>query len=266
MERLARPIGIALVVGVAIVSIGFFQRTLSAIVVEPTDRDQLAAESAGGRSAGAAMPFGPASALDRDSKPPRYLSFTDGVRSGRYRVADLAGSSDRDVIAAPADDDYPVETDLVPHHTLADIGRLAPALYATTFGVADCSYELRRVSTDRVERVIGADRLARGRMLVSLNEIEPDAFVSAAQCGEWATWSPLVEPLTVAGNGDYWIGDLARGTWSVPAGCMWEKVVGFRGAVLADVEDSAAGPLPLDVDEDTLGVRIRGCKRPLTLQ
>ncbi|MGB5756289.1 MAG: hypothetical protein WBM50_05195 [Acidimicrobiales bacterium] len=266
MERLTRLIGIALVAAFAIVSIGFYQRTVSAIVVEPTDRDQLAAASAAGldRSAGA-TPSGPNAALDRDSMPPRYLSFTDGLRSGRYRVADLPGSGDRDVTAAASTGDYPPETDLVPHHSLADLGLVAPGLYATAFGVSDCSYEIRRVSTDKVEKVIGEDRLSRGRMLVTLNEIEPDVFVSMPQCGQWASWSPLIEPLIVAGNGDYWIGDLARGSWSVPVGCVWEKVVGFRGAVLADVEESAAGPRPLVVDSDTLGVRIRNCEQPLTL-
>lgn len=96
-------------------------------------------------------------------------------------------------------------------------------------------------------------------MLVSINEIEPDSFVATRSCGEWSPWSPLTEPLTVAGTGDYWIGDLAEGIWSVPDGCYYEKVVSFRGALLLDVEETGVGPEPLIIDQFTLGIRVRHC-------
>jgi hypothetical protein len=102
-------------------------------------------------------------------------------------------------------------------------------------------------------------------MLVTINEIEPDRFAAAPQCGDWAPWSPLVEALTVAGDGDYWIGDLAEGSWTVPEGCMWEKVVGFRGAELFDVQQSGNATEPLVVDDETVGLRVRGCDRPMRL-
>ena len=112
---------------------------------------------------------------------------------------------------------------------------------------------------DNRDHVIGHDRIESGRMIVSINEVEPDTFVATKSCGEWSPWSPLVEPLTVAGTGDYWIGDLAQGVWSVPSGCFWEKVVSFRGALLLDVEDTGAGPGELTVDQFTLGLRVRHC-------
>ena len=60
----------------------------------------------------------------------------------------------------------------------------------------------------------------------------------------------MVEPLTVATNGDYWLGDMGRGVWSAPTGCFWEKVAGFRGANLWDVEQSGRSPEKLVVDVD----------------
>ena len=136
---------------------------------------------------------------------------------------------------------------------------IMPGVYATEFGVVDCEYELRRIMDDNRDHVIGHDRIESGRMLVSINEYEPDSFVSTRSCGEWSPWSPLVDPLTTAGTGDYWIGDLAQGIWTVPAGCFWEKVVSFRGALLLDVEDTGTGPGKLTVDQFTLGLRIRHC-------
>lgn len=265
MERLTRLIGIGLLVGAFATSAGYYLRTLSAITSEPTERNVvLAAEPTDQQSARSA---GTVDEHDPESPPPRYLTFSDGMRSGVYSVADLPTSRDRDV--EPADDprlaDYPIETDIVPDWSLVERGPLAPGIYATAFGVRDCSYEIRRVNPSKVEVVIGEDRLGEGRMLVTINHIEPDVFTSMTQCGDWIQWSPLVEPLTTAGNGDYWIGDLEQGTWTVPADCIWEKVVGFRGAELADVQDSGFGPLPLVVDEETVGVRIRGCETSLTL-
>ena len=143
---------------------------------------------------------------------------------------------------------------------------MAPGLYAMGFGVSDCSYEIRRVSPDKVEKVIGVDRLSRGRMLVTLNEIEPDAFVSMPQCGQWASWSPLIEPLIVAGNGDYWIGDLAREAGrcrSAACGRRWWDSVGPSWPTWRNPQP---GPRPLVVDADTLGVRVRNCEQPITLR
>ena len=136
---------------------------------------------------------------------------------------------------------------------------IVPGLYTTDFGVIDCEYELRRIMDDNRDHVIGHDRIGQGRMMVSINEVEPDSFVATETCGEWSPWSPLVDPLTVAGTGDYWIGDLAVGIWSVPRECYWEKVVSFRGALFADVEATGAGPGELTVDQFTLGIRIRHC-------
>jgi hypothetical protein len=78
-------------------------------------------------------------------------------------------------------------------------------------------------------------------------------------------WQPLAEPLTEAGDGDYWADDLARGSWSVPSGCRWEGVVGFRGALLDDVTGSTVGPDMVDIDATTLGTRLRGCRLPARL-
>ena len=255
MDRVIRVIGVGLVVALVAVTFGLYRRTVDATAERQADRQQLAQELAAERADGGRAV----------EDVPQYLAFVPGVRPGLHRVAEVEGSSDRDIRPRdPAGIDYPVETDIVPGQTLAGGGEpLEPGLYATAFGVENCSYQLRSVMQDRREAVIGEDRLLRGRMLVSVNEIEPDSFSAVPQCGEWAPWSPLVEPLRVAGDGDYWIGDLARGTWSVPDGCMWEKVVGFRGAELFDVQSSGNGTDPLVVDEDTVGVRVRGCDRPM---
>lgn len=266
MERLTRLIGFGLLVGTFAWSVGYYQQTLNGITPEPVERPMMldavqAAASSNQTSADVTDddPYAP---------PPRYLSFSEGFEAGIYAVSDLPTSRDRDVAPSTrgVDRSYPVETDLVPEFSLATGGQLAPGLYATAFGVRDCSYEIRRVNKSRVELVIGEDRLLEGRMLVTINEIEPDTFVSMPQCGDWVRWSPLVEPLTSIGNGDYWVGDLEMGTWTVPSDCVWEKVVGFRGAELADVQESGIGPRPLEVDEDTLGVRIRGCSANLVLE
>ena len=144
-------------------------------------------------------------------------------------------------------------------------GQIMPGLYATSFDTEDCSYELWRVMRDRRSEIISEDYLASGRMLVTINGIEPDWFTSTEPCGEWYAWTPLPESLTEANNGDYWVGDLAHGVWDVPIPCRWEKVTGFRGANIHDVLDGARGPGTLTVDADTYGVRIRGCRHPMTL-
>lgn len=254
MERFTRLLGIGLLVALAVLSIGEYQRAL---------------ESASDDSPPEATPLPdtePEEELeDEDAAPPEYLTFTAGIRSGIYNVADLPSSNDRDIKESTRDLDqsYPAETDLIPDFSLTGSGELTPGIYATAFGVQDCSFELRRIMKTKNEAVIGGDRLDEGRMLVTINEIEPDSFSAVPQCGDWIPWSPLVEPLTKTGDGDYWIGDLKAGTWDVPVGCMWEKVVGFRGAKLWDVQDSGHGPEPLVVDDETVGIRVRGCEANL---
>ncbi len=238
-------------------------------------------------------------ATSEDGSAPEYLAFAGGIPSGRYSVADVPDSRDwdygerggREPEESHITPGNPVATELVvvdseyvsPPESESDpdsdddeddndrdeprdsLPSIVPGLYATEFGVVDCEYELRRVMDDNRDHVIGHDRIEGGRMLVSINEVEPDWFVATRSCGDWSPWSPLVEPLTVAGTGDYWIGDLAQGIWKVPNGCFWEKVVSFRGALLYDVEDTGAGPRDLVVDQFTLGVRVRHCSgMPMT--
>lgn len=256
MEWLTRPVAIGLIVVAVAWSIGRYNEVVADLATTPpspavaSDPPALAA---------------PAPVL-ADDRPPEYLRYTVGFDSGFHTVADVPDSDDRDnkprrSSRRSEQPDYPVEYDLVPGASLAPQGEVMPGLYATSFDTIDCSYELRRIMKDKTDQVIGGDSLGAGRMLVSINEIEPDSFIATPQCGEWIHWSPLVEPLTVASNGDYWIGDLARGEWLVPAGCVWEKVVAFRGAELADVVESGVGPALLVVDGDTPGVRVRGCER-----
>ncbi len=249
--------GIALLVGLAALSVGRFQETANEI---PETKAVKAVSLADTEEIALAGLDSVAAAGD-EADPPRYLAFNEPIRSGIYDIADLPDSRDRDITESTRGRDlsYPPETDLVPDASLSGPGQLAPGIYATAFDVRECSFELRRIMKNKREAVIGEDRLSQGRMLVSINEIEPDTFSSVPNCGDWIPWSPLEVPLTIIGNGDYWIGDLATGTWTVPTDCMWEKVVGFRGAKLWDVQDSGHGPEPLVIDDETLGVRIRGC-------
>lgn len=155
--------------------------------------------------------------------------------------------------------------DLLPDYLRTIQGEIVPGLYATDFDTEGCSYELWRVmKKTRVNRVIGEDFLSDGRLLVTINGIEPDWFISTAPCGEWTQWRPRPDPTWPVDNGDYWIGDLAPGYWDVPANCLWEFVVGFRGANLNDVVDGGHGPGRILIDDDTVGVRVRGCHQPLT--
>lgn len=244
MERAARILGIALLVGLFGLSVGQFLSTASSI----SEQEQT--------DAAPAVDGEDEDADDIDGPPPEYLALSAGIRPGAYSIADLPDSRDRDYelrIPNTYDAD-PLDPDL---------GDLKPGLYATAFDVEGCSFELRRIMRTRTEAVIGTDHLDRGRMLVSINGIEPDSFISSPACGDWFEWSPLLEPLTTVSDGDYWIGDLKPGTWTVPSGCMWEKVVGFRGAKLWDVQDSGFGPEDLVVDDQTLGIRIRGCGQDL---
>jgi len=231
---------------------------------------------------------------------PEYLAFVGGIPSGAYAVADLPDSRDWDYgerggrapeapsISEDNPVNYNVEVEDGPYVTAADateddstaddepnadeqddestLPSIKPGLYATQFGMDRCEYELRRIMDDNRDHVIGHDQLIQGRMLVSINEYEPDSFVATESCGEWSPWSPLVEPLTVAGDGDYWVGDLEIGFWDVPRGCLWEKVTSFRGAQLADVEASGVGPGELSIDQFTIGVRVRHCSAiPMSL-
>jgi hypothetical protein len=157
-----------------------------------------------------------------------------------------------------------VEGNIAPVVPALPRGEIDPGLYATGFDAAGCSYELSRVMQDRRVAVIGEEYLAAGRVLVDLNAVEPDWFTSSGACGGWYRWSPLDVPLSQASNGDYWVGDLASGVWQVPVGCRWEKVVSFRGGQLDDVQAFGNGPDPLVIDDETYGLRIRGCPAPLT--
>ena len=258
MEWVVRIIGVTAIFGFAGWSVSNADRALVAPAAAEADPGEAV-------RAGVDDQHGPLPGDDpaEPGPPPEYLAYGPGFSSGVYRVADLPDSRDRDNKPRRGDDDDFVEFDLVPGQSLAERGELRPGLYATSFDTRNCRYELRRVMRDREERTIGEDALLEGRMLVTINEIEPDRFIADPACGEWIPWAPLVRPLLEAGDGDYWIGDLARGRWVVPEGCFWEKVVAFRGAELYDVVDSAIGPSELVVDGDTLGIRVRGCEQPM---
>ena len=187
-------------------------------------------------------------------------------RNERTTTSSRAGRDDRSDDDDLPDDD-PRDDDLSDDDEIHVVqGEITPGLYATSFETEDCSYELWRVLQTRRPEIIAEDYLASGRMLVTINGIEPDWFTSTEPCGEWYAWTPLTEPLTEADNGDYWVGDLARGVWEVPPTCRWEKVTGFRGAFIHDVIDSAKGPGSMTVAVDTYGVRIRGCRSPIKLK
>jgi hypothetical protein len=262
MDRVVRISGVVVVAAFALWAYLVFDHAVRVESPTPTVAADVAGSGVGTDPDGAVVPTDP---VDGDDEPPRALAFRPDFGSRIYAVADLPDSADRD--ASPADDGdaYPLETDLVPHASLAGIVALEPGLYATAFDGQDCSYELVRYDRQGEERIIGQDRLSEGRMLVSLNEIEPDVFVPSPQCGGWSLWSPLVEPLVTAEPGDYWVGDLTLGLWEVPEGCLWEEVVDFRGARLSDVVESGRGPQRITIDDDTLGIRFRGCDHPLVL-
>lgn len=258
MQYAIRFIGIALFVGLAVLSFRNFQDRLETIEETGATRDtEEVVEAAPLDDPDLTIGAG------RDGDAPEYLAFGETIESGVYDISNVPGSGDEDIRLSTRDKEHlestRERTDLTPPGSLAAIGRLSPGLYATDFDVTGCGYELRQILDDLEESIIGEDRLANGRMLVSINEVEPDTFIANPACGDWIPWSPLAEPLTVAGNGDYWMGDLQFGQWEVPEGCIWEKVVGFRGGKLWDVQESGHGPEPLQVTRETLGVRIRGC-------
>ncbi len=323
---MARPLGVLLFVGLALVSIIWSV----ANVPEPTVT--LAYTGDPGRSAGDdAGPLlgplgGPAADADGggsdlvdvlanagfESREDLLLPVGPGLEAGLYRVAALEptrkqrkatssaasttktgtaktgtaktgtaktgtskGKKDSQLVLgrggkarpAPTPDNVDLRVEGVPgsEAPVVDRGEIEPGLYATAYDTAGCSYQLTRVMVDRSVALIGEDSLAAGRMLVNINEIEPDWFTSSPGCGAWYRWTPLRVPLNRAANGDYWVGDLAKGVWQVPAGCRWEKVVSFRGAMLHDVTAYGKAPSPLVVDDETFGLRVRGCTSELTL-
>jgi hypothetical protein len=268
-QRSARPVGIVLLVGAALASIGWSLNNLPepTVTLAYADTGDPAAQAEG------LTPPAPLDVLADagfEARDGQLVPQGPGRAPGIYRVGD---SPDRDVRdrdvkprVPPYDDDQVfVEGNIAPVEQARPQGEIPPGLYATSFESSGCSYELTQVLKDREVAVIGEDQITAGRVLVHLNEIEPDWFSSSQGCGLWYNWSPLPVALTQAGNGDYWVGDLARGVWRVPDGCRWEKVVSFRGAALDDVVSYGAGPTPLVVDFETYGVRVRGCTAPLIL-
>lgn len=199
-------------------------------------------------------------AEETDGSLPEFLSFAAEIEPGEYRISDPVERTqvrlDRDIRQRNNDI---VESGRTP---LDDLSEVDPGIYTTDFEVKDCGYAFSAVHEDRIERDIGTDTLPEGRMITTIGVVEPDRFTADSACGTWSKWSPLSEQLTSAPNGDYWTGDLTPGIWRVPAGCLWEKVIAFRGSRLSDVEESGIGPIPLEVDSQTTGVRIRGCSSP----
>ncbi len=199
---------------------------------------------------------------EEDPVTPEFLSFAPEWESDEYRVGEVertnSRSADRDIKQRKSDIEKSNRT------PLTELAEIPPGMYTTAFGVEGCSYELSAVHKDRVERSIGTDELPEGRLIVTIDEVEPDRFSADPACGAWSEWSPLQEQLTSISNGDYWKGDLSPGVWHVPKGCLWEKVLAFRGSRLTDIEESGIGPMPLEIDSRTEGVRIRGCKKPVT--
>ncbi len=211
-------------------------------------------------------------ARDRDYRPRQRIFVTDerdldderdrrGTRGDR--ADDSRDRSDRDRSDRDSSDRDRDEDDR-PDRYLVE-GEIEPGLYATAADATDCRFELWRVMRDRSTRIIGEEHLGDGRLLVTIDDLEPDWLTAAESCGDWYRWQPRSTPLDEAGNGDYWRGDLERGIWFVPQPCRWEKVVAFRGVRLSDVVDAGSGPGSLTVDGDTLGVRVRGCRSPMSL-
>jgi hypothetical protein len=251
---MARLVGIVLVLWLVYSSVSYSL----ANVPQPTsatDRQERATATTapgpevamGGTSTPGARPAGPGERLETGAAPEALAA---ALPFGIYTVGELTDHSQ----PAPEGIGGTVR------------GGIAPGLYATQLDAAECSYQLWRIMRDRSEQVIGEEQLVEGRLLVTINEVEPDWFISSPGCERWARWQPLEEPLVVAANGDYWVGDLATGLWSVPPGCRWERVVGFRGAELHDVIDSTIGPGLAVIDANTLGIRLRGCGLPAHLQ
>ncbi|MGI9611290.1 MAG: hypothetical protein ACR2QO_00155 [Acidimicrobiales bacterium] len=209
-------------------------------------------------------------ARDRDYRPRRRLFVTDeryldsGSTSSTDDSDDDSTDDSTDDSSDDSTDDSGDDESTGNARRLVE-GEIEPGLYATAFGTENCSFELWRVMQDRNTRVIGEEHLSEGRLLVTIDGVEPDWFTPSDDCGDWYQWQPVRTSLTVAGDGDYWVGDLENGVWYAPAPCRWEKVVSFRGARLSDVVDSGSGPGSLVIDDETLGVRVRGCRASIKL-
>ncbi len=241
-----RIFGVVSIFALSIFSFVLFDRT-----VQPPESDSV--DEAQAEDGGEA---------ESDQVVPEFLSFAPEWDSAEYRVGEVVEPGER-----PVDRDVKQRRSDIKKSNrtpLADLPEIPPGVYTTAFGIEDCSYELSAVHKDRVERSIGTDVLPEGRLIVTIDEIEPDRFAADPNCGAWSEWSPLEEQLTSVSNGDYWRGDLSPGMWQVPKGCFWEKVAAFRGSRLSDVEESGIGPTPLEIDSSTAGVRIRGCSKPVT--
>lgn len=282
MDRVVRVVRMVVVAGLVLGVVQAYRSFDRAVVAEPAEQatTPLPAEEAtmpppvdDDRAGEPSTPSAPVDddetwdgPTDADGRPPEVLAFTGALPSRTYAVNSIQPTrSRRGRTTTPPATAYPVETDLFPGHSLASVEPLEPGLYASSFDTEGCHYEIHQLDPSGQLRLIGEDRVPQGRVLVGLNLYEPDRFTAAPECGDWSPWTPVRRPLTQVGNGDYWVGDLARGTWSVPDGCLWEQVVDFRGARLSDVTDSGWGPGELVVDRETLGVRVRLCEQPLRL-
>ena len=233
--------------------------------------------SAGTASSGLAMATGgvedpPTAAGDFVAVDRPRPTATPGFVPGIYEVGDSpnprVAAADKDISPNRPllEENERLDSVLGPNYVATIQGEIIPGLYATEPGTEQCSYQLWRVMKNiRRAWVIGEDYLESGRLLVTIDGIEPDWFTSTMTCARWHEWSPRSDRAAPAANGDYGYGDLATGAWSVPEGCLWEKVVAFRGASLRDVVDSGHGPAPLKIDDAPVGVRVRGCSEPITL-
>ncbi|MCP5032646.1 MAG: hypothetical protein GY939_12640 [Actinomycetia bacterium] len=187
--------------------------------------------------------------------------------SGTYSIGDdpdpRVAARDRDIAPRQPlfEEDERLESLSVPAYMRTIQGQLEPGLYSTVGEVDECDYQLWRVmKRTRQGQVIGEEYISGGRLLVTIDGIEPDWFTAGIGCGQWQRWTPRADPTAPITNGDYGAGDLAPGTWQVPDGCLWERVVAFRGASLRDVAASGQGPAVLEIDDSGMGLRLRGCQ------
>lgn len=191
---------------------------------------------------------------------PEYLAFVQPFEAGvSYSVA-KPDDSDEIVESSSGNDSSETST------PVEVSGTIPAGVYVTPVGVKDCEFELWRTMEDGSEQMIGSDYLKEGRMIVSINEVEPDRFYSSEGCGEWSPWSNFTEELLYTSNGDYWTGDLKKGVWKVGAGCVWERVRDFRGTALVDSVETGLGPDRVAIGEESLGLRVRGCLQPLEFE
>ncbi len=191
--------------------------------------------------------------------------------SGVYSIGDDPDPriADRDRDIKPRQplfvEDERLESLTVPAYMRSIQGQLEPGLYATTGETDECTYQLWRVMRKtRQGQIIGEENLSGGRLLVTIDGIEPDWFTASIGCGQWQRWTPRADPTAPITSGDYGPGDLAHGTWQIPQGCLWEQVVAFRGASLRDVNASGQGPAVVEIDDSGTGLRLRSCQGAAT--